>query len=167
MRSCFSAAVGIGILLGTVASFALGRLQSSSTETARAEVRAAWDEYVKAVSAQRSDVIADRVYLAPSFNLAPSGVIVSNTAAEVRSRFEANWKQLTSQNYDHSETKSANICVLNETAAILSAQFVRYRKDGSILNEPAGTYVFAKTPQGWRIVAQMGHAPERIIRCAI
>ena len=50
--------------------------------------------------------------------------------------------------------------------AILSAQFIRYRKDGSVLSEPAGTYLFSKTKQGWRIVAQIPHSPDRIINCA-
>ena len=133
----------------------------------KAEVRAAWDDYVRAFSQQRTDVIADRVYMAPSFNLGTNGVVLSMTKADIKSRFESALGALAAQNYRGSETKSANVCILNDTAAILSAQFIRYRKDGSVLGEPAGTYVFAKTAEGWRIVAQIGHTPDRVLKCGV
>jgi len=142
-----------------------GSAQSSAQSTMQAEIRAAWDEYLRAFSARRADVIADRVYLTPSFNLAATGAVVSMTPADVKARFEASIGALAAQNYLRTDTKFANICVLNDTAAILSAQFIRYRKDGTVLSEPAGSYVFAKTEAGWRIVAQMGHTPDRVLKC--
>ena len=116
-------------------------------------------------AAGRADVIGDRVYLAPSFNLTATGPNVSMTPADTRARFESSIAALVKQNYARTATKHANICILNDATAILSAQFTRYRKDGSVLSEPAGTYVFSKTKDGWRIVAQIGHAPDRVMRC--
>ena len=150
------------MLLGGFES--LGIAQSPGSAAIQAEVRAAWDEYLRALSAGRADTIADRVYLAPSFYIAATGMEVAKTPAEVRAHFETLIKNL-GPNYQRSETKSANICVLNDTAAVLSGQFIRYRKDGSVLSELAGTYVLAKTAEGWRIVAQMGHSPDRILKC--
>lgn len=139
--------------------------QTAGQAAIQVEVRTAWNEYIRAFSAGRAEVIADRVYMAPSFDLAATGIVVSMTPADIRARFETSIETLAAQNYQRTETKGANICVLNDTAAVLSAQFIRYRKDGSVLGEAAGTYVFAKTQQGWRIVAQMGHSPDRVLKC--
>jgi hypothetical protein len=96
MRRSPSATTVVAVLAGIVLlRLLVGGAQSAHAETAKAEVRAALDEYVKAFSAERPDVIADRVYLAPSFNLAPNGdSIVSNTTGDVRRRFEAILTQL-------------------------------------------------------------------------
>jgi hypothetical protein len=162
--STFSAFV-IAAFLSFCAWVTFSSPPASAQETLKAEVRGAWDEYVRAFSAQRADLIADRVYLTPSFALNANNVVVSMTAAEVKARFESQMDTLKAQNYQRSETKIANVCVLNDVAAILSGQFIRYRKDGSVLSELAGTYVFAKTPQGWRIVAQISHSPDRVVKC--
>jgi hypothetical protein len=140
----------------------------SAQESLKTEVKAALDEYVRAFSSNRADVIADRVYMAPSFTIGTGsgpGVVVSMTTADVKGRFESNLKALAEQNYQRSETKSANVCILNNAAAIVSAQFTRYRKDGTVLSEPAATYVFVKTAEGWRIAALMGHTPDRALKC--
>jgi ketosteroid isomerase-like protein len=165
MRQFRCRVVFVVVLMAVNAWATVGFAQSSAQDTIQAEIRAAWEEYARAFSAQRADVIADRFYLSPSFNLAPTGVVVLMTTADVKARFETWMAALAAQNYQRSETKFANICVLNDTAAILSAQFIRYRKDGTVLSEPAGTYVFAKTEAGWRIVAQMGHTPDRVLKC--
>lgn len=140
--------------------------QAPAPDALKAEVSVAWEEYLKLFAAARADVIGERVYLTPSYALAATGPSVSMTAAEIKNRFESAITALSPQNYARTATKSANICVLNDATAILSAQFIRYRKDGSVLSEPAGTYLFSKTKQGWRIVAQIPHSPDRIINCA-
>jgi hypothetical protein len=145
--------------------FHAGYAQAPSADGLKAEVSAAWEDYLKVFAAGRSDVISERVYLAPSYALGATGPSVSTTAAEIKARFDASIGALVPQSYARTTTKSANICVLNDATAILSAQFTRYRKDGSVLSEPAGTYVFSKTKQGWRIVAQIPHAPDRLIHC--
>jgi hypothetical protein len=110
-------------------------------------VSAAWEEYLKLFAEGRADVIGDRVYSAPSFNLTANGPNVSMTPADTRARFETSIAALVRQNYARTTTKHANVCVLNDATAILSVQWTRYRKDG------------------WRIIAQTGHAPERVMRC--
>jgi hypothetical protein len=154
-----AAALAIGVGLSALDA------QPSGQETLKAEVSAAWEDYLKLFAAGRADVIGDRVYSAPSFNLTANGPNVSMTPSDTRTRFETSIAALVKQNYARTTTKHANICVLNDATAILSVQWTRYRKDGSVLSEPAGTYVFSKTTDGWRIIAQTGHAPERVMRC--
>ncbi len=157
------------VLLGTLAlaggSTIPASAQALNQEALKAEISVAWEEYVRAFSEQRTAFIADQVYTTPSFFLRANGMQVSMAASETRAMFESSLASLAAQGYQRSETRSANICVLNEVAAVFSGQFTRYRTDGSILSELAATYLFAKTPQGWRIVAQIGHSPERILQC--
>jgi ketosteroid isomerase-like protein len=155
----FAAALAIGAGLNALSA------QPSGQDALKAEVSAAWEDYLKLFAEGRADAIGDRVYLAPSFNLTANGPNVSMTPADTRARFETSIAALVKQNYARTTTKHANICVLNDATAILSVQWTRYRKDGSVLSEPAGTYVFSKTKDGWRIIAQTGHAPERVISC--
>jgi hypothetical protein len=139
--------------------------QTRSRDTAKAEVRAAWDEYMRAFSSRRADLIADRSYTAPSASLSVGGVTFSMTAADVKSRFESSIGTLAARNYARSETRSANVCILNDGAAILSGTFVRYLNDGSVMSEIAGTYLFTRTPPGWRIVAQVSHTAKEVVKC--
>jgi hypothetical protein len=161
MRKTMALAAALAIGAGLSALYA----QPAGQETLKAEVSAAWEEYLKLFAEGRADVIGDRVYSAPSFNLTANGPNVSMTPADTRARFESSIGALVKQNYARTTTKHANICVLNDATAILSVQWTRYRTDGSVLSEPAGTYVFSKTKEGWRIIAQTGHAPERVMTC--
>lgn len=140
--------------------------QSPSRDAVKADIRAAWDQYIRDFSARRADLIAERSYTAPSASLAGGGVVFSMTPADVKSRFESTLTTLVAKNYERSATRTANICLLNDGAAILSGTFVRYLKDGSVMSEIAGTYLFAKTAPGWRIVAQIGHTADRVMTCS-
>ena len=131
----------------------------------KAEVRAAWDEYMRSFSSRRADLIAERSYTAPSASLTGGGVVFSMTPGDVKSRFESSIGALVAQSYERSDTRTANVCILNDGAAILSGTFVRYLKDGSVMSEIAGTYLFARTAPGWRIVAQIGHSADRVMKC--
>jgi hypothetical protein len=139
--------------------------QTSSRDAMKADVRAAWDQYIRDFSSRRADLIAERSYTAPSASLAGSGVVFSMTPADIKSRFASSIGALVAKNYERSDTRTANVCILNDGAAILSGTFVRYLKDGSVMSEIAGTYLFAKTAPGWRIVAQIGHTADRVVKC--
>jgi hypothetical protein len=55
--------------------------------------------------------------------------------------------------------------VLTPTSAIASGEFIRYRKDGSVLSRHGNAYVFSKGPDGWRVVGMLSHDPAKPIRC--
>ena len=95
-------------VLGAWKTSGLG--QTTGQAATQVEVRAAWNEYIRAFSAGRADIIADRVYMAPSFNLAATGIVVSMTPADIRARLETSIETLAAQNYQRTETKVANIC---------------------------------------------------------
>ena len=131
----------------------------------KSEVRAAWDAYIEAFSARRTDVIADDVYSAPSFRIGPQGAAVLGTAAETRASFDAIHRQLAPENYDRSETDRTEICVINAGTALLSAYFTRYRTDGTVLLRGASSYLFARVDGDWRILANMANPARKLIAC--
>ncbi len=139
--------------------------QAPPESDVKAEVRAAWDAYIEAFSAGRTDVIAEEVYAAPSFQLGPAGAAVRLGAAETRAAFDATHRQLAPERYDRSETDRAEICVINPAAALLSAHFTRYRTDGSVLSRGASSYLFARVDGDWRILAIMANPAGKLIAC--
>ena len=139
--------------------------QAPPESDVKAEVRAAWDAYIEAFSAGRTDVIAGDIYAAPSFQLGAAGAAVRSEAAETRAAFDAIHRQLAPERYDRSETDRAEICVINPATALLSAHFTRYRTDGSVLSRGASSYLFARLDGGWRILAIMANPAGKLIAC--
>ena len=129
------------------------------------EVRAAWDAYIEAFSAGRTDVIASEVYAAPSFRTGPDGAAVVGTVEETKASFDAIHRQLAPERYDRSETDRAEICVINAGTALLSAYFTRYRTDDTVLMTGASSYLFAKVDGDWRILAIMANPARKLIAC--
>jgi hypothetical protein len=73
---------------------------------------------------------------------------------------------MVADRYDHSAVTGATVCIMSDTAAIVSAQFVRYRTDGTVLSEGSGTYVFATSGGRWQIAMQIDHSQGRGVTCA-
>ena len=158
-----AAATLTGLLVAGLAP-ALGAQDVPEAEVKR-EVRAAWDAYIEAFSARRTDVIAGEVYSAPSFRIGPQGAAVLGTAAETQASFDAIHRQLAPENYDRSETDRTAICVINAGTALLSAYFTRYRTDGTVLLRGASSYLFARVDGDWRILANMANPARKLIAC--
>jgi hypothetical protein len=114
-------------------------------------------------AAGRADLIAERVYAAPTTHLASDRLSVSMSKEQVQAGFEAYLKPLLNDGYARSEWTSRYIHVLHQGAVIVSGAFTRYRSDGTKIGDFAGTYVLGKTPNGWRVVANTTHDPSRVI----
>lgn len=131
----------------------------------QAEVRAALDEYVRAFSARDANAIADRMLTTPWLLLDEAGALAYGTVGDVKNRYTTVLDQMAADRYDHSLVKSATVCVMSDNAAVVTAQFVRYRTDGSTLSEGSGTYIFAKSGERWKIAMQINHAQGRGVTC--
>ena len=155
------------VLAFAAVSSALAQHRSAEQEqTIKTEVKAAFDQYYAWFSEGRSDLIAARAYQAPSLFLAPTSSDVRSSSDAVRARFEAVLKPLIADGYVRSEMPNASICVLNETTATVSGRYIRYRKDGSIIGNLGGIYIFTKTTGSWRIVALINHEPDKVLGCS-
>lgn len=74
-------------------------------------------------------------------------------------------QRLEAQGWVRAEYPKPIVCVINAGTAIASGEFMRYRKDGSVMSVNATTYLFGRTPGGWRIVSFFGHERGKIVGC--
>ena len=133
-----------------------GSAQSANLEQTRAELTAELAKYVTAFSQGRVDFIADSVYASPAYFHRGGEVDVRMTRDDVVSRFEDMWAPLPAQGYDRSEMRGSDVCIVNRSAALVTLEFARLRRDGSVITEGAAIYFYARTEQGWRIVSSIG-----------
>jgi hypothetical protein len=122
-------------------------------------------EYHRVFSSKQADVMAARAYGAPLTSLGRDTYTVWQTPTEVETWARAFVTRLVADGWDRSDMPSPSICVLTPTSAIASGEFVRYRKDGTVLSRMGNAYVFSKTANGWRVVGMMSHDPAKPIRC--
>jgi hypothetical protein len=154
-------------LICVVVSPVTAQQRSADRErTIKTEVKAAFDQYYAWFSDGRSDLVAERAYQAPSLFLSPAGPDVRLSSDAVRARFDAVLKPLIADGYGRSEMPNPSICVLNENTATVSGRYIRYRKDGSVMGELGGIYIFTKTTGSWRIVALINHDPSKALGCS-
>lgn len=150
-------------VLGTSAATVVA--QEVSEAAVKTEVRRAWDSYITAFSAARTDVVANDSYAAPSYQLGPESANVRMTAGEVKTGFDATHRALAPERYDRTETDVAEICVLNRGAALLTARFTRYRTDDTVIMKGASAYLFGRFDDAWRIVAIIGNPDAKLVAC--
>ena len=139
--------------------------QELDEDTVKKEVLTAWNAYIAAFSAGQTDVVANRIYSPPSFQVGPQGATARLTARDTKVTFDEIHQSLAAERYSHSETDTATICVLNPNSALLTAHFTRYRNDNSVLTQGASAYVFAKFDGDWRIMSIIANPKAKLINC--
>ncbi len=130
------------------------------------EVTAALHTYYRYYTEKNPKALGAEVFFEPWIQLGGNGPQLTNTKPdEVAKRFAANIERLEAQGWVKSEYPKPIVCVINAGTAIASGQFMRYKKDGSVLSVNGTSYLFGKTPQGWRIVSFFGHEVGKVIGC--
>jgi hypothetical protein len=125
----------------------------------RFELTAELERYVRAFSEGRVDFIADSVYTAPAYFFGGGRLDVRMTRDDVMSRFREMWAPLPAQGYDRSEIRGSDVCILNDSAALVTLDFARLTSDGTVIVAGTAVYFYARTEQGWRITSSIGSAP--------
>jgi hypothetical protein len=145
-------------------SIAAQQLSAKQEETIRADVNRAFDEYRNGFMADRSDLVARRIRI-PWLRLQPAGPVTISRDSEVKTWFENTLRPLLADGYERSEWPILRTCVLNESTAIISGKYIRYRKNGSVIGEYGTSYLFAKSDAGWQIVSTIPHDPGKLVLC--
>jgi hypothetical protein len=140
-------------------------VDAAQERTIKAEVNSFIDQYTQWFEEHRTDLIAQKVYLSPSVRVTPTGPTVMASVESIGRTWEGILEPLIADGYTRSEWPARNICVLNESAAVVSAHFVRYRKDGSVIGDYGATYTLVKGSDGWRIVSVVTHTAARVLQC--
>jgi hypothetical protein len=138
---------------------------AAQNDAVAGEVAAALKEYHRLFSSKQADVMAERAYGAPLTTLGRNNYTVLQTREDVEAWARPFVARLVADGWDRSEMPSPSICVLTPTSAIASGEFVRYRKDGTVLSRLGNAYVFSKGAEGWRVVAMLSHDAAKPIRC--
>lgn len=145
-------------------SAAAQQLSAEEERTIKADVNRAFDEYLRWFMEDRPDLVASRIRI-PWLRLQPTGPVTISMDSEVKTWFEDTLRPLVADGYDRSEWPVLRICVLNESAAILSGKYIRYRKNGDVIGEYGTSYLFARTSAGWQIVSTIPHDPRKLVSC--
>lgn len=156
MRASLCAA---GLTVAALLGGAPVSAQAAGADEMRTELTAELEKYVTAFSEGRVAFIADSVYTAPAYFHGGGRVDVRMTRDDVRRRFEDMWAPLPAQGYDRSEIRGSDVCALNASAALVTLDFARLRRDGSVITEGTAVYLYARTEQGWRVTASLGSGP--------
>jgi hypothetical protein len=145
-------------------SAAAQQLSAEQERTIKADVNRAFDDYLRWFIENRPDLIAGRIRI-PWLRLQPTGPVTISMDSQVKTWFEDTLRPLVADGYGRSEWPVLRICVLNESAAILSGKYIRYRKNGGVIGEYGTSYLFAKSDAGWQIVSTIPHDPQKLVSC--
>jgi hypothetical protein len=86
------------------------------------------------------------------------------SASEVRALLAQVMTDLTARGYARSEVTSRHVKPLGERIALLTANRVRFRADGTELERVGKIYTFIETVGGWKIVAAAVHDFEATVQ---
>ena len=100
------------------------------------------------------------LYFSVPFLLTTDDVIVSlGTVDEVAAWLQSQADAMSAAGYNHTETLSSDVAILNRNTAVHRADFSRRRVDGTEINQMSVTYVITRESEGLCISTLMLHSP--------
>jgi hypothetical protein len=102
----------------------------------------------------------------PCVFIAPQGVRVMTSAAEVEAFFAGVMAQLKAADYSQSTIDDMRATRMSDHNALVSVRRIRYRSDGSELQRFGETYTLLKVGENWKIVSAMVHDPDALVASA-
>ena len=100
----------------------------------------------------------------PCMFVAPQGVLVMATAADVEVFFTRVMEGLKARGYARSELTDLQLKQMSQDCAFVSVGRVRYQTDGQELERLGETYALRNTSEGWKIAVAMIHDPDAVLR---
>jgi hypothetical protein len=161
-------AVAVGLLilaLDMPAGAQQAPLTDADVQRIKKDVTAAVDKYYRLFSEQNMKALPEEVFNIPWIVIGGSGPQPDLTKEQALSRFEASLKPLVESGWGKSVFTTENVCVLSANAAIASGYNTRYKKDGSVMSVGGVSYLFGRTPQGWKIVSYTATQKGKVVRC--
>jgi hypothetical protein len=98
--------------------------------------------------------------------VAPQGVQVMASTAEVSGLFDRMMAGLRARGYARSKLTDLHVEPMSESAAVVSVSRTRQAADGQDLERVGETYVLRRTDAGWKIVMALMHDPHVTLRRA-
>lgn len=131
-----------------------------------------------AISKTMNDYFAAFADLGPAFDMRralsffhePSMLITTTRASSylTRGEVEAGWVNAfvvrqRERNYARQEVQ-LHVRQMSSNVAFASAEIVRYKTTGELLERVGASYVLRRTEDGWKIAAVITHDPDRVLR---
>ncbi len=157
----------LGIVLSGAVLSAPAQAQALKPEELsqiKTEVLATVTHYFTAFNAQNTKEIGEKVFTNPGLAMSATGVAV-NTPEQVDKQYAGNLQRLQEQGWEKSVMGQYDVCVMNANVAFASGKFTRLRKDGSVLQAGASTYMLNKGKDGWRIAMLIGTDANKTVTC--
>lgn len=89
-----------------------------------------------------------------------------NTNQDMENTLGAFLQQLKGQDVVKFEWETLQVSMLGKNTALASNVAARYKKDGSLLNRAAATFIAYNTEAGWKILSLHLHPPEHVLNIA-
>lgn len=160
----FVAAFGLLVTFAAAPASAQQKpLTSDEITQIKSDVSAALQNYAKIFAARDVDGILDKVMASSEITFTPNGP-VALSRDQVREKYTKQFAALP-ENYVRSDWPTVTVCVLTPNLAIASGSFKRIAKDGSALMGASASYLFGKSPDGWRLISTMGIQPNKVVTC--
>ncbi|HEX5917995.1 MAG TPA: hypothetical protein VFY76_09085 [Nocardioides sp.] len=97
-------------------------------------------------------------YYGVPFLLTTDEVVLSlGTVDEVAAWLRTQAVAMATAGYDHTETLTSDVTILNRTTAVQRADLSRRRADGTEINRMSVTYVITREPEDFRISLLVVH----------
>ena len=120
-------------------------------------------EYVQAFQTLNPHAVFSYCHL-PCMFIAPQGVLVMASTAEIERFFGRIMDGLKARGYGRSELNDLQVKQMSKDTALVSVGRVRYTTHGQELERLGETYSLRKTVGGWKITAAMVHDPETVLK---
>ncbi|HEY7293268.1 MAG TPA: hypothetical protein VH583_25760 [Vicinamibacterales bacterium] len=126
---------------------------------AEADVMRVLDDFMAAFN--RQDAAAEeRTYQFPHYRLASGRMAVLNgPGAEAQAGMNAAYRSLRESGWDHSAWGHRTIVHISDLKAHVDTEFVRYRKDNSVIGSFDSLYVVTRENGRWGIKLRSSFAP--------
>lgn len=160
----FAAAAAIVFGFQSLPAMAQQALSADDVAKIKADVIDGLQRYAKAFSDRDVKSLVENVYANPSATFGPKGAALV-PSEKTKSNYESIFADIAKTGYDHTAVKAPAVCVLTATSAIVSADFQRVKKDGTIFSEFPASFLYGKTPEGWKVVASLGLQKNKRITC--
>ena len=159
-----AAFAAIALSLQSLPVMAQQALSADDVAKIKADVIDGLQRYMKAFSTRDLKSMVENVYANPAATFGPNGAALV-PSEKTKSNYEGIFADLAKTGYDHTEVKTPAVCVLSATSAIVSGEFQRVKKDGTLLSEFPASFLYGKTPDGWKVTASLGLQKNKRITC--
>ena len=132
---------------------------------AKTDAAAALQNYMTVFSAQDAKGVWGTVWSHPSITITANGAAIVDDDAKQIAQAEGLYKSLIADGWVKTVTPSTTVCLLNPAVALVSGDFQRVRKDGSVISASGTVNIFAKIGTSWKMVARIVGAVGKIATC--